>query len=358
MATIDSSLSTLSQIKTKVRRLTRTPSENQLSDSDLENYINTFILYDFPEHLRHMYFKGNFTFYTQPYVDTYENNTTDSSSPLYNFVNEYITFNPPAYIAGYQALWSQSENQFYGIYPKIDSIITLTTGDGSTTSFSGNINTALNSQPSSGAVGLIVAGSVLFGSQDINGLGISLIDYPNPTPSNIMGALAPVGYTGSLAGYPYGQINYLTGDFNLTFTTPPAPDVNINVQCQIVQPSIPQTILFYDGKFKLRPIPDQVYQVTMEAYVRPTAMLDDSDQPLLGEFFQLFAYGAAKKIFEDRMDIESVQMILPEYMKQMNLVNRRTIVQQTTQRTQTIYTEQLGAGGGYSSNWFGGNGGF
>ena len=58
------------------------------------------------------------------------------------------------------------------------------------------------------------------------------------------------------------------------------------------------------------------------------------------------------------MDIESVQMILPEYMKQMNLVNRRTIVQQTTQRTQTIYTEQLGAGGGYSSNWFGGNGGF
>ena len=124
-----------------------------------------------------------------------------------------------------------------------------------------------------------------------------------------------------------------------------------------MQPSIPQTILFYDGKFKLRPIPDQVYQVTMEAYVRPTAMLDDSDQPLLAEFWQAFAYGAAKKIFEDRMDLESVQMILPEYMKQMNLINRRTIVQLTTQRTPTIYTEQLGASNGYASGWFGANNG-
>jgi len=59
----DSTLSTLAQIKTKVRRLTRSISEQQLSESDLESYINTAVLYDFPEHLRHFNLKTNFTFY-------------------------------------------------------------------------------------------------------------------------------------------------------------------------------------------------------------------------------------------------------------------------------------------------------
>jgi len=354
---IDNDLSTLAQIQTKVRRLTRSISEQQLSTSELNNYINTSVLYDFPEHLRHFDLKTTFSFYTEPYVDTYVNNTTDSTSPLFNFKNKYISFNPPAYVAGYQALWSQSENQFYGIYPKIDSIVTVNTGDGVTTSFSGNANTSLNSQVTSGPTALIVAGSVLFESQDINGLGISLIDYPNPTPSNIVGALAPVGYTGSLASYPYGQINYITGAFSLTFTSAPASGANINSQFQIVQPSIPQTILFYDGAFKLRPIPDQVYKITIEAYIRPTELLLSTDKPELSEWWQLIAYLAAKKIFEDRMDLESVQMIMPEYMKQMNLINRRTIMQYANQRTSTIYTEQLGGASGYSSGWFGGGAG-
>lgn len=352
---IDNDLSTLSQIKTKVRRLTRSLSTNQLSESDLENYINTFLLYDFPEHLRHMYLKTTFTFYTEPYVDTYENNTTDATSPLFNFKNKYITFNPPAYISGYQVLWSQSENQFYGIYPKINSIITLTTGDGATTTFSGNINTSLNS--GSGAVGLITPGSVLFESMNSSAVGISLVDNKVPN-TNVTGALSPVGQPVNILPSPYGQINYVTGAYTVTFASAPAANANINVQCQFTQPSIPQTILFYDGKFKLRPIPDQVYAVTMEAYVRPTELLVSTNKPELSEWWQYIAYGTAKKVFEDRMDLESVQMIMPEFMKQQNLINRRTIVQLTTQSTPTIYKEQLGASGGYSSNWFGGNGGF
>ena len=38
--------STLQTIRTKVRRLTRTPSTAQLSDDDLDQYINTFVVYD------------------------------------------------------------------------------------------------------------------------------------------------------------------------------------------------------------------------------------------------------------------------------------------------------------------------
>lgn len=354
----DNSLSTLAQIQTKVRRLTRSISEQQLSTTELNNYINTAVLYDFPEHLRLFNLKTNFVFYTEPYVDTYENNETDSEDPFYNFKNKYITLNPPAYVAGYQVLWSQSENQLYGIYPKITSISSIgSLGDGATTSFSGNINTNQSGSVATGPVALIVAGSVLFESMNSVGVGISLIDYP-VADNNITGALGPVGYTGSLVGYPYGQIDYLTGEFDLTFTEAPADGATINSQVLLVQPSIPQTILFYDGKFKLRPVPDQVYKVEMEAYIRPTELLESTDAPKLSEWWQLIALLAAKKIFEDRMDIESVQMIMPNLREQMNLCNRRTIVQYTNQRTSTIYTEQLGAGG-YQGGWFGqGGGGF
>lgn len=354
----DNTLSTLSQIKTKVRRLTRSLSTSQLSDSDLEQYINQFLLYDFPEHLRHINFKTVLTFYTQPYVDTYETNTTDTSNPLYNFKNKYITVNPPAYISGYQALWVQSENQLYGIYPKISSIINIgSSGDGATVTFTGNINTNTNNV--SGNVGLILAGSVLFESQDANGLGISLIDYPHysgVTPSNITAPLAPVGFTGSLVGNPYGQINYITGDYTATFASAPAAGAIINAQVVMTQPSIPQTIMFFDGKFTLRPVPDQVYRVQVEAYVRPTELLTNSQQPELAELWEWIAYGSSMKVFQDRMDTDSLAQIYPEYHKREILANRRTIVQQTNQRTSTIYTEQTGGAGAYGAGWFSGGG--
>ena len=110
-----------------------------------------------------------------------------------------------------------------------------------------------------------------------------------------------------------------------------------------MQPTLPQTLFFYDGKFFLRPVPDQPYRVQMEVYKRPTELLQSGQNPELNEWWQYIAYGAAKKIFEDRMDLESVQMILPEYKKQEALILRRTIVQQTSQRTSTIYEQESNA---------------
>jgi len=62
----DSTLSTLEQIRIKVRRLTRSPSTSQITDASINDYINTFILYDFPEHLKTSYLRKTFTFYTEP----------------------------------------------------------------------------------------------------------------------------------------------------------------------------------------------------------------------------------------------------------------------------------------------------
>ena len=92
----------------------------------------------------------------------------------------------------------------------------------------------------------------------------------------------------------------------------------------------------------------------MEVYKRPDELLDTAQSPELSEWWQYIAYGCAKKVFEDRMDPESVQTIMPEFKKQEALINRRTIVQQTEQRTATIYTENVAGmyGTGFGNNNF------
>ncbi len=82
--------------------------------------------------------------------------------------------------------------------------------------------------------------------------------------------------------------------------------------------------------------------------------MDTTASPQLNEWWQYIAYGAAKKIFEDRMDTDSVQQIMAEYKKQEALCLRRTLVQYSNERTATIYTENVAGNG---SNGFGFGGG-
>jgi hypothetical protein len=59
------------------------------------------------------------------------------------------------------------------------------------------------------------------------------------------------------------------------------------------------------------------------------------------------------------MDLESVQMIMPEYKKQETLILRRTIVQQTSQKVSSIYEQDnASAAGAYGNGWFSGGGQF
>lgn len=365
---------TLSAIRTKVRRLTRTPSEAQLSTTELDNYINTFVVYDFPEHLRTFNLRRPFSFVCNPGQDIY---TTDKASfggvttnQLYNFQNKYITLQPPFYVAGYQVFYTQSREQLYGIYPITNSIASIgTTGNGVATSFAGTIN----SQQSIIPPGLtqqiaLIQNNVLFSSVAVNGAGLALADVPvlNPltgNPTNVGNLYDPssVAYATAKEVPPTvvdatNTINYLTGVFTITFNGAPAAGVPINSQTIPSVLSRPQAVMFYNNQFTLRPVPDQPYTINFEVFQRPTALLDAAQSPELEEYWQYIAYGAAKKIFEDRMDMDSVALIMPEYKMQERLVLRRTIVQQTNQRTASIYTENFG--GQYGPGWFSGGGNF
>jgi hypothetical protein len=50
-------------------------------------------------------------------------------------------------------------------------------------------------------------------------------------------------------------------------------------------------------------------------------------------------------------------LITPEFQKQQNLCNRRTLVQYTNERPATIYTQQTDGTNGYNG-WGGGSGQF
>lgn len=328
--------STLQAIRVKVRRITRSPSESQISTADLDNYINTAILYDFPEHLKLFDLRTTLTFYTQPNVDVYQTSTV-VTDPLYNFKNKYLAVHPPIYLAGIPGFYTQWRDVFFGYWPMTNTIAeTGVRGNGTTGPFVGIVT----GHP-------MMQNNVIFTCLDIGGEGMILIDYP---VSNSLGALGQPNVPQTLPS-PFGQINYLTGDFTVIF--PNNTLTNDPIICENIpyQPGKPIAVLFYDNKFTVRPVPDKVYPIQFEADIRPTELIQSTDIPQIEQWWQYIAWLAAKKIFEDRMDTDSIQMIMPELKQQERLVLRSTLTLQANERTVTIYTQ----GKSYNNlGWFGG----
>ena len=99
----------------------------------------------------------------------------------------------------------------------------------------------------------------------------------------------------------------------------------------------PLGVLYYDQAFTIRPVPDKVYEIQFEADVVPSQLLEENSMPTIQQWWPWIAYGAAKLIFEDNMDLDSVQLIMPEYKEQEALVQRATINNRVNSRTETIH---------------------
>lgn len=315
--------SNLAAIETLTRQLTRSPSDAQLTQAELRQAINSAVLYEFPETLRLFNLRKNFTFYTQPNVAEYDTNTTNINDPLYDFSNRYLTIHPPVYVAGIQIMYTQSQQQFFSYWPENQYMTTIGIGDGVTTNFTGIIP----SFP-------VLQNEVNFTSIDSNGNGLVLADYP---VSNTTGALG-VPNQAQVLPSPYGQINYITGAYSISFPAAPGPNVPVKCQAWPYRPARPTIMLFFNGKFNLRPVPDQVYRIQMEVYAQPVQLIADNQVPELSEWYEYIAYLAARKIFERRMDLESIALLQPSLNRYERTVLRRTLVQQSNERASTIYT--------------------
>lgn len=335
--------STLEAIMLKVRRLTRSPSANRLTDDEIKEYVNTFILYDMPEHVKLFALKKTLTFYTLPYIDEYKTDTTIQTDPLYNFKNVYTTILQPIYIGGYTAAYFQDQTNFYNQFPLTNFQQQVGTGDGVTQTFSGT----LNNLP-------LVQNNVTFSSLSNVGVGsLSTVEGPTmkdvPVVDSVTGKNLTLGnlYIPNQEPTPPSTtvnlnnfVDYVNGTFAVTFNVAPTAGQAVYANFVNSNPSRPNSILYYNDRFVIRPVPDKVYPVQITAYKRPLELLANNESPELEQWWQYIAYGASKKVFEDRADMKGVQDIMPEFEMQEALVLRRTLNQNAPKQAQTIYDEQ------------------
>jgi hypothetical protein len=331
-------LTTLTQIRTKIRRLTRSVSPAQITDAQIDEYINTFVLYDFPANIKLDYLMSSFSFYTVPQIDTY---TTDTVPELVDFKNKYISVGMPVYIEGNKAFYTQSRDQFFKSYPMITPLRNLQLSNGTAT------YTGLLIQPPA-IPGTIPTSNVLRGTINlsmVNAIGTGFIVHDT-------GVSDPITGLGTLVGAGTGFVDYTTSAFSVTFNDTPAVNTWVQASYYNYQPAIPDTVLFYDTEFFLRPVPNGAYKVTLNCFIRPTQLLATNDVPDLVEWAQYIAFGASKKIYEDRFDWESVAALMPAFKEQEALCLRRTLMQQKDQRAATIFnTDQSNSGNFWWNSW-------
>ena len=304
-------MTTLANIRAKVRLVTARPSASQLSDDQIDTYINTFYQYDLPETMRLLNLKDHYSFTTNPNIDQYQFDR-----------NNFLSVSQPAYCSGYQMLFSEDFDQFFSVWPKITTKVLVATGDGGAGPYSFNVTPAPFLRSSTTAI-------------NEKASNINLLISANITDNE-----ATTVYDDGLGGFvgTDGTIDYVNGSVtNLTFPAPVPEGTEIYAQVTPYSSSRPISILFSQDKFIVRPVPDGAYIIQLDAYRTPTSLLNANDNPELLEWWQLLAYGAALKIFTDYGDFDQLQSYRGVYEEQLLHVQRRTLNQFSSQRTSTIY---------------------
>lgn len=184
----------LSDIITYIRRIIKSPSNAQISDALIIDYINRFWIMDVDARIQVFDLKTKYQFVTQPGVDQY-------NMPLYNFQSEtpgsansqdisfypvYQGFISPAYINGIQVPIQSQQTSFFNIWPNIvQQLPVVATGNGTAGPYTftfpivANFNTPPN-PPLNG---------VLRGHVDIKGITATGVNQDPPFGSTINTAI-------------------------------------------------------------------------------------------------------------------------------------------------------------------------
>lgn len=396
----------LQDVITYIRRIIKSPSNTDISDILIIDYINRFYLMDMDARLQLFDFKTKYQFQTVPGVDQY-------NMPLYNFQSQtdgsptaqdigfypvYQGFLGPAYINGVQVSFQTERNLFFRNFPNVvqqsnvvgignggaNYNLQFTISPGNSTplnvpveyllrghvDITGIIATGDNIDPFFGTTinplipSTSIYPAIYFTSIDANGNSVVVQDSGQflqtlvPTVNHANYGLlmtpgnAPFGYSALSGGYSttLNTINYLTGMANVTFPVNIPQGAQINGQCFFFQSGLPRAILFNNNVITLRSPPDRQYLVELEAYLSPSAFFNTEGSLPFGYMAEYIARGAARKILSDTGDIEQFMFYEPLFREQENLVWKRSQRQFTATRTQTIYSQGGGQGNlGYNA---------
>lgn len=145
-----------------------------------------------------------------------------------------------------------------------------------------------------------------------------------------------------------GEVNYVTGEFD--FTLPAGISLALGTQFTIrvsqYQTGRPYSLLFWNNEFSIRPVPKHIHKVEIETFLTPVQFMLTTDLPILNQWWQLIAIGAAIKVLEDRQDMDGVQNLSILYDRQEDLVLERQGVEEIFQPNQTMFNSSNTAYGG------------
>jgi hypothetical protein len=364
---------TLADAITKARKLTGSSNSFQITDQQIVTYMNSFYSYDMPAKFRSLKLKDIYTF------------TTNVGQDVYPFNSElYTTVDMPCYCAKRELKLYTDPWNFYGVNFNWQQPQNFASGTGITGPYSGNtiarpLSPSVNNDPGpennpslyfpQGRVQNILITANVIGA---NGVGMT----QNVTDDG-QGNLIQIFQTSNSTNQEYGwvyyrqyasstptvpggaTINYQTGAITgLVFDQVIPAGTPIQIQYNPRQPSIPLAIMFYQNQFTLAPMPDKGYTIELTAYRSPIkALLAQGlgGNPELSEWWEILAVGAAKKIFEDRLDSDGVIYIDKMLRERYDIIETRTYASIGQRQIYTIYSDQLTQN--YGNNGFGaGNG--
>ena len=362
---------TLANAITKTRKLTGSSNSFQVTDTDIVQQMHSFYSYDLPAKFRSLKLKDVYTF------------TTNVGQDVYPFNSElYITVNQPCYCAKREIKLFNDPWSFYGANFNWQQYTNFASGNGTTGPYSGN-TTAFPLAPSvNNDPGTETERNLFFPQSRVqnilitaNVIGANGIGQTQNVTDDGQGNLIQIFQTSNGGNQEYGwtyyrqyasstptvpgnaTINYQTGAITgLVFAEAIPSGTPIQVQYNPKQLSIPLAIMFWQNQFTLTPTPDKGYTVELTCYRQPIQALIAADQtgnPELSEWWEILAVGAAKKIFENRLDSDGVMFIDKMLKERYDIIESRTYAQIGQQRIGTLYTDQLtnnyGTGGSMSS---------
>jgi len=334
-------LVSLDQMRTTVRRMTARYTPQQMQDSQIDNYINLFYTLHFPEEFKNLKLTKPYVFNTVPNVDTYnfiyeygiaQNPAVTDPNDVNFFLPGNVQVTPPVYCQGYILRYFQDKTTFYNRWPKLSVNQQIETGDASAGPYSGTIPSTPFLRAQLDIFGNVVEPAVIISSFDDTGFNIAFTDVPQSSSN-----------TGKLVdslNNVVGDVNYLTGAFTFTLNTGVIPRGDA-IYASVVpyQASRPTDVIFYNQQLTLRPVPMQVYQMEFQISQQPTQLIADNDAPELDEWYLFICAGAARLIYTDFPDPEGMAYIDEIFQEQLQLAQRRTLRQLSSQRAQTIFSQ-------------------
>ena len=245
-------MNTLNDILTYIRRIIKSPSNSQISDNLLIDYVNRFWTSDVDARVQLFDMKTKYQFQTSPGLDQY-------NMPLYSVQTEpgnqsvsmypvYQGFTSPAFVNGIQVPFYSDRSSYFNVFPNyIQSLTPAAQGDGTTGPYTinlpffpaipghvdmtGIIATGVNVDPPTGLTintsipTTSIYSAVYFTSVDANNNAVIVADSGQFLSTNTNYGLlmkpgaAPYGNTALVGGYSttLNTVNYATGVAVVTF---------------------------------------------------------------------------------------------------------------------------------------------